>query len=77
MDLRALRIDVADQFLADHLHLERVHAEDQRRKFMDRGFHRAAEIIERAFADAVNAFIGGNARKKPVLPGITGDIMCR
>ena len=42
----------------DDLDLKGIHPEDERRQFVDRRFHGLAEVIQSAFADAVNAFIG-------------------
>ena len=32
------------------------------------------EVVERPFADAVDAFIGDDFGEEPVLPGITGNV---
>ncbi len=74
MYLCAVTVNVPDETLGDDLHLERVHPHDQGFQFMDGRFDGFAEVVQRAFADAVNTFIGQDLREQPVLPRITRDV---
>ena len=74
MDLRAFGVNVPDQPLRDDLDLKRVHAEDQRRELVNGGLDGFTEIVQRAFADSVNAFVSRNFCEKPILPGVPGNI---
>ena len=74
MHLRAVGVHIADEALRDGLHLEGVHADDQRLQLVDGGLHGPGEVIRRAFAHAVDAFVGGHLGEQPVLPGIAGDV---
>ena len=74
MDLGAIGVNVADHPLRNDLHLERVHTDDERLEFMDGGLDGFGEIVEGSFADAVNAFVGGDLRKEPVLPWVAGYV---
>ena len=41
---------------------------------MDGRFHGFGDVIERALADAVDAFIGRDFCEEPVFPGIPRDV---
>ena len=41
---------------------------------MDGGLDGLGEVVHRPFADAVDAFVGGDLGEQPVLPGIAGNV---
>ena len=47
---------------------------DQRLQFVDGGFDGLAEIVQRAFAHAVDAFVGRDFGEQPVLPRVARDV---
>src|SRR5579871_6130989 len=74
VNLRAFRIDVADQPLRNGLHLEWVHPEHQPLQLVDSGLNGFGEAVQRAFAHAVDVLVGRDLCEYPVLPGIAGYI---
>src|SRR5262249_42283253 len=73
-DLRPFGVNITDETLRDDLHLKRVHAEYERGELVNRSLDGFTEIVQRAFADAVYAFVGRDFRKEPILPGIPGNV---
>src|SRR5215467_12155669 len=74
MDLRRFGVNITDETLRNGLHLKRVHAEYERGELVNRSLDGFTEIVQRAFADAVYAFVGRDFRKEPILPGIPGNV---
>src|SRR6185503_1521726 len=58
----------------EDLDLKGIHAEDQRFQFVNGRFDGTPKVIERTFADAVDAFVGQDACEQPVLPGVARDV---
>jgi len=74
VQLRSFRIDVAHEALRNGLHLKWVHADHERFELVNGGFHGSGEVVDGAFADPVDAFVGRDFCEEPVFPGVTGDV---
>ena len=48
--------------------------ENQRLQFVDGRLDGLGEVVQRSFADAVDAFVGDDLGEQPVLPGIARDV---
>lgn len=73
VNLAAIDVHIPIHALDNAFGLKRVHALVHGFEFVDGGFDRFGETIDRGLGHAVDALVCMHANEEPVFPGIAGD----